>query len=56
MVYNSLNSSMFKQGRQQKIFQGSNEKKRPKISKKYKKIALFSLFQEGHATEKKSEE
>jgi len=34
-----------KQGRRQKIFQGGGAtEKRPKISKKYRKIALFSLF------------
>jgi len=33
---------------------GGQRKKRPKISKKYRKIALFSLFQgEGGATEKR---
>jgi len=42
------------QGRRQKIFQGGATEKRPKISKKYRKIALFSLFQRG-ATEKKTE-
>jgi len=32
------------QGRRQKIFQGGGQKeKRPKISKKYRKIALLSL-------------
>jgi len=41
-----------KQGRRQKIFQGGPTKKRQKISKKYRKIALFSLFQ-GGATEKR---
>jgi len=36
-----------------KFFQRGARKKRPKISKKYRKIALFSLFQEGGATEKR---
>jgi len=35
------------QGRRQKIFQGGQRKKSPKISKKDRKIALFSLFQGG---------
>jgi len=41
----SANSS---HGRRQKIFQGGGPtEKKPKISKKYRKIALFSLFQGG---------
>jgi len=35
-----------KQGRRQKIFQGATEK-RPKISKKYRKLALFASFRGG---------
>jgi len=36
------------QGRRQKILQGGGAtEKRPKISKKYRKIALFGLFQGG---------
>jgi len=39
-----------------KFFKGGATKKKPKISKKYRKIALFSLFQGGRegATEKKA--
>jgi len=37
-----------------KNFPGGQRKKRPKISKKYRKIALFSLFQRG-ANGKKAE-
>jgi len=46
------------QGRRQKIFQGGvNGKKNRKLAKKYRKIALFSLFQGGggeEATKKKT--
>jgi len=45
------------QGRRQKIFRGGGggtTEKIPKISKKYRKIALFNLFQVG-ATGKKAE-
>jgi len=43
------------QRRRQKIFQrGGATEKIPKISKKYRKIALFSLFQ-GRPTVKKTE-
>jgi len=44
------------QGRRQKIFSGGKRgatEKIPKISKKYRKIALFSLFQEGGGKRKK---
>jgi len=42
------------QGRRQNIFQGGRgQRKRPKISKKYRKIALFSLFQGGRGNGKK---
>jgi len=41
------------QGRRQKIFQGGPTIKRPKISKKYRKIALFSLFQGGGQRKKR---
>jgi len=40
------------QGRRPKIFQGGNGK-RPKISKKYRKIALFVSSRERRATEKR---
>jgi len=42
-------------GRRQKFFQEEQWKKRPKISKKYRKIALFSLFQEGGGATKKKD-
>jgi len=41
------------QGRWQKNFRERPTKKRPKISKKYRKIALFNLFQGGKATKKR---
>jgi len=41
------------QGRWQKIFQGGGQRKKDrKLSKKYRKMALFSLFQ-GGATKKR---
>jgi len=44
-----------RQGRRQKIFHGGPTEKRPKISKIYRKIALFSLFQgERGGNEKKA--
>jgi len=43
----ALNGIASTQGRRQKIFRWGSTKKIPKISKKYRKIALFSLFQKG---------
>jgi len=43
-----------RQGRRQKIFQGgANGKKTKNYRRKYRKIALFSLFQEGGRQRKK---
>jgi len=44
------------QGRRQKNFQGRPTKKRSKNSKKYRKVAILSLFQEGGSQRKKNTE
>jgi len=53
-LYIMENNTNNRQGHRQKIFQGEPTEKRPKNSKKCRKIALFSLFQEG-PTKKKTE-